>query len=135
MFRNNQSSLPCKFIVFEGDFILIPLVFVVEISNSCVSGVTIEKINHLSFDVLVLIKLKESCIFIMQIIFSHILVSLKKRTSSAIQCNTYLEEIWIFLTNGDFKMRRGFYWFSNGRTGFEANHEGTRKCNSVRVLH
>ena len=54
VFKKNQSPLPCKFIVFEGDFypdlvLIFLLVLLVEISNSCVSRVAIENISLLSF--------------------------------------------------------------------------------------
>ena len=63
-------SLPCKCIVFESDFLLISLVFLVEISNSCVSGVATENIYLISF--LAFPYYVMSCIFIIQIFFSHI---------------------------------------------------------------
>ena len=54
VFRNNQSSLPCKFIVLKVIFILISLILLVEISNSCVSEVATENIYLLSFVGLIL---------------------------------------------------------------------------------
>ena len=80
MFRNIESSLPCKFIVFEGDFYTYLWFFVrdiKEISNiKCVSAVGTENTSLLSFVAVFLIMLRAA--YFIQIFFSYILVSLKK---------------------------------------------------------
>ena len=62
MFRNIQSSLPCKCIVFEGDFYTYLGLFgrdIKEISDvKCVSAVATENIYLLSFVALLLIMLR-----------------------------------------------------------------------------
>ena len=58
-------------------FILISLVFLAEISKSCVSGVATENLYLLSFVALVLIMLRAAYLFY-KYFFSHILVSIKK---------------------------------------------------------
>ena len=80
MFRNIQSSLPCKSIVFEGDFYTYLWFFgrdIKEISNiECVSAGATENTYLLSFVALFLIMLRAA--YFIQIFFSYILVSLKK---------------------------------------------------------
>ena len=58
VFRNNQTSLFYKLMVLKVIFTLITLVLLIEISNSCVSGVTTENIYLLFFVVLVFIMWK-----------------------------------------------------------------------------
>ena len=80
MSRNIQSSLPCKCIVFEGEFYTYLWFFgrdIKEILNiKCVSAVATENTYLLSFVALFLIMLRAA--YFIQIFFSYILVSLKK---------------------------------------------------------
>ena len=132
VFRNNQSSLPCKFIVLKVIFILISLVLLVEISTSCVSEVATENIYLLSFVALIPTMLGAAYL-LYKYFFLHISF-FKKRASSGIQCNV-CNKYKFFLLTGTSGWKGGFYWFSNGRMTFEANHDDTKKWNSDRFLH
>ena len=73
-FVNSWSYLPCEFIIFEGDFYTFLSCFVGR--NSCVPGVATKYLSP--FFCCTGHCYVESCIFIIQIFFSFILVSLKK---------------------------------------------------------
>ena len=76
VFRNNQSSLLVNLLFLKVIFMLISVVLLVQISNSCVSEVATENIYLLSFFALVLIMLRAA--YLLYKYFFYILVSLKK---------------------------------------------------------
>ena len=112
-------------------FVLISLVLLAEISNSCVSEVATENIYLFSFVALVLILLRAAYL-LYKYFFLHISF-FKKRTLSGIQQNIW-NEYKFFLIAGTSGLEGGFCWFSNEWITFEANHDDTKKCNSDRVL-
>ena len=77
VFKNNQSSLPYKHIVFECDFCTYLWAFVGRgIKWLCICS---SHRKYLSpFFSCIVPYYVESCIFVIQILFSYILVSLKK---------------------------------------------------------
>ena len=116
-------------------FILISLVLLVQISNSCVSEVATENI-YLFFFCCTGPFYVQSCLFTIQIFFFCILVSLKKNfiRSSWNIWNKYIY-IYIFLLIETTGWRRDCNWFSNGWIYFEVNHDYTKKSKSDKVLH
>ena len=56
MFRNNRSSLPCKFIVFEGDFYTYLSGFAARDIKPLCDWIATESIYHLYFDAYLLYK-------------------------------------------------------------------------------
>ena len=88
VFRNNQSSLPCKFIVFEGNFYTYISGFAGrDIKLVCICS------NHCKyvspFYCCIGPYYAEICIFIIQILFSYILVFLRKGVHK--ECKKILE--------------------------------------------
>ena len=110
-------------------FMLISLVLLVQISNNCVSEVATEKKIY-PFFCCTGPYYVETCLFIIQIIFFRILVSLKM---------DFVRNLWniwnkykFFLLTGTSGWGGGFYWFKNWQIAFEGNHDDTKKS---RVLH
>ena len=113
-------------------FILISLVLLVEISNSCVSEVAIDNTYLLSFAAQVLIILRAAYL-LNKYFFLHISF-FKKKDFIRNSWNIWNKYNFFILTETS-GWEGVFYWFSNGRNAFEANYDDTKKYNSDRVLH